>query len=74
MSKKKRNRNPLLQKKYAEGYKQGVIDGSKNTIDYFSKRLEKLEKQKGVGPKTMQRIIDALGADYFKKGFYKSDF
>jgi len=74
MSKKKRNRNPLLQKKYDEGYKQGVIDGSKNTIDYFSKKLEQLEKQKGIGPKTMQRIIDALGADYFKKGLYKSDF
>ncbi|MEK4148944.1 hypothetical protein NST02_17935 [Robertmurraya sp. FSL W8-0741] len=71
MSKK----NPLLKKKFDEGYQAGFLTGTKNGYEqgkysatmYFASRFEGLQDVKGIGPKTMEIIVNHFGAEYFKK-------
>lgn len=63
---RKKNRNPLLQKKYDEGYQEGLDQGVKRSVSFFLERLEKLPNTPGIGPKTMEKIKEALGKEYFK--------
>lgn len=52
MSKKNRNRNPLLKKKYDEGFSAGV----RSTINYFADKIETLHEVEGIGAKTLDKI------------------
>jgi len=63
MSKKRRrNRNPLLKKKYDEGYKDGIAQA----VNFFREKFEGLEDVEGIGEKTMYKIKMHLGEKYFK--------
>lgn len=64
--KRKRNRNPLLQQKYAEGFEDGKKAGVKQALDFFIDKFEGLEDVPGIGDKTMARIREQLGHKYFK--------
>ena len=67
MAKKK---NPVLQKKYDEGYVDGFNAGAefgrKTAIQFFAKRFKQLEQTKGIGQATLDKIKQALGRQYFK--------
>lgn len=64
MAKKK---NPLLQKKWLEGYEQGKIDGVAQAVSFFAAKFEGLENVPGIGEKTMQKIVNQLGHKYFSE-------
>lgn len=61
---KKRNGNPLLQKKYEEGFVDGMEHGVRTAIDRYSQDLEALSDVKGVGEKTMERIREHFAKFY----------
>ncbi|ENH96707.1 hypothetical protein J416_09424 [Gracilibacillus halophilus YIM-C55.5] len=63
MTKKK---NPVLEKKWHEGFEAGRKQGIQDSINYFTKRLMDLEQVPGIGKKTMQKIVDQLGEEYFQ--------
>lgn len=67
MAKKKKNRNPLLQQKWMEGYQQGKIDGIAQAVNFFTAKFEGLEDVPGIGEKTMQKIVNQLGHKYFSE-------
>lgn len=50
--KRKKHKNPLLEKKFIEGEEYGV----KRATAYFIQRFEELKKEKGIGPKTAEKI------------------
>ncbi|MCM3600655.1 hypothetical protein M3175_07925 [Robertmurraya korlensis] len=66
------SKNPLLQKKYEEGKKIGIQIGSKFGFEqgkysacmHFADKLEDLGKVPGIGPKTIEKILNHLGAEY----------
>lgn len=64
-------KNPLLQKKFAEGFEQGkeqgVKEGIARSIAFFKQKFEGLENVEGIGPKTFEKIKDQLGEQYFNK-------
>lgn len=64
--KRKRNRNPLLEKKFQEGYQLGKSHGVKQALDFFIDKFEGLEDVPGIGDRTMERIKEQLGHEYFK--------
>ena len=64
-AKRKRKRNPLLAKKYDEGFEDGVRSGVSLSVKFFKDKLNELENTKGIGAKTMQAIKDNLGHEYF---------
>lgn len=49
--KKKRNRNPLLQKRWHEGYNEGLKDGIARSVSFFAERFEGLDDIPGIGEK-----------------------
>lgn len=69
MSKKSRKKgrkpNPVLEKKYNEGYAHGKIAGINQASMFFAERFKNLSKRKGIGEKTMQKIREELGESYF---------
>ena len=67
MKKRKRNRNPLLQKKFDEGYALGMEHGIQKSVDFFTEKFKGLHEVEGIGEKTMKKIIDQLGHQYFEE-------
>lgn len=66
-----RKPNPVLQKKYLEGYQQGKKDGIAQAVNFFAEKLEGLQNVPGIGEKTMRKIVDKLGHQYFDETFIK---
>lgn len=66
MSKRKRNRNPLLKKKFDEGYALGKQHGIQQAVDFFKDKFDGLENVEGIGEVTMNKIKLQLGEKYFK--------
>lgn len=60
MSRKKPN--PVLQKKYEQGLKDGIAQA----VDFFIDRFNGLENVPGIGEKTLEKIKKQLGEQYFK--------
>jgi hypothetical protein len=60
-------KNPILEKKYWEGYNlghtNGVIEGKQTGVAYFAVRLERLENIPGFGPKRLEAIRKAIEED-----------
>ena len=68
MSKKgRRNRNPLLQQKFDEGYALGIEHGVQKATSFFIKKFEDLPNKKGIGPRTMEILKQELGHQYFEE-------
>jgi|GEM_PF-2872443 len=63
-------KNPVLEKvrreAYQEGFRDGLEHGKYAAVCFFAERFERLEKTKGIGAKTMQRIVEAIGVEYFE--------
>ena len=66
-----RKPNPVLQKKWNEGYMQGKKDGIAQAVNFFAEKLEGLQDVPGIGEKTMRKIVDKLGHQYFSEDFYR---
>ena len=49
---RKKLRNPLLIKKYEEGFKDGI----EHAANVIAKNFEGIENIKGIGPKTAEKI------------------
>ncbi len=64
--KRKRNKNPLLLKKWDEGYDAGVREGIARSVSFFAEKFKGLEEVPGIGEKTMKRIKTHLGSKYFE--------
>lgn len=64
-------KNPIFQKAKQDGYNQGFNNGFEqgkySACVFFAERFEGLQDIKGIGPKTMEIIVNHFGADYFKK-------
>lgn len=61
------SKNPVLQKKYQEGYKQGFEHGKYTAVSYFADKIEQLQDAKGIGNKTFDKIMEAIGREFFRK-------
>lgn len=66
MTKRKRNRNPVLQKKYDEGFEAGFKAGIQHGTRFFLHRLDGLKNVKGIGTITINKVKKQLGEKYFK--------
>lgn len=68
--KDKKNKNPVLQHKFEEGFNEGYKIGRKEGINhattYLAHRFEHLKSIDGIGPKTLEKIIKVLGREYFE--------
>jgi hypothetical protein len=65
-----KKRNPAIQKAYEEGvrvgFKQGFEQGKYSATCYMASRFDGLGKVKGIGPKTMEIIVNHFGREYFE--------
>ncbi|MER2154750.1 MAG: hypothetical protein ABS917_11195 [Solibacillus sp.] len=59
-------KNPLLQKKFEEGRAIGRKEGIAQSTAFFVEKFKALEQMPGVGPKTLEKVKEALGKQYFK--------
>ncbi len=63
-------KNPVLQKKFDEGYevgfKNGAEYGQRAAVDFFANKFEGLEKVPGIGKKTLSKLRKHLGEQYFE--------
>lgn len=63
------NKNPVLQKKFDEGYAKGFAKGAEygrdRAIDFFADKFEGLESVPGIGSKTLEKIRIQLGEQHF---------
>lgn len=73
--KKHKKPNPILEKKYNEGYAHGKIAGINQATQFFAEKFKNLSKRKGIGEKTMEKIKEELGKEYFihERGNKKDD-
>lgn len=60
-------KNPLLERKFNEGYELGLKHGIDKSTSFFIDKFEGLEDRSGIGPKTMKIIRDQLGHEYFQE-------
>lgn len=64
-------KNPVLQKKFEEGYQVGLemgeMKGIQKAVDFFKQKFDGLDQVEGIGEKTMEKIVEQLGHEYFKK-------
>ena len=58
--KKKKRKNPVLEKKYEEGKWAGI----QLATDYYLARFEELKKVPGIGPKTQEKILEVMFKSY----------
>lgn len=58
--KKKKRKNPVLEKKYEEGKWAGI----QQATSYFLERFEELKKVPGIGPKTQEKILEVMFKSY----------
>lgn len=65
--KKKRKKNPVLEKKYNEGFVDGMAAGISKSTQFFVEKFKGLEEVEGIGPKTFDKIKRQLGEKYFKQ-------
>jgi len=65
------NKNPVLQKKFDEGYAKGFMKGSEygrdQAVNFFADKFEGLESVPGIGSKTLRKIRNHLGEEYFRR-------
>lgn len=59
-------KNPVLQKKFEEGYKLGVQHGIERSTAFFKSKFDGFEEVPGIGEKTLTKIKKQLGEQYFK--------
>jgi hypothetical protein len=63
-------KNPVFERIRKEAYNQGFAAGfeygKESAIRFFAERFERLLKTKRIGPKTIQRMIDVFGREYFE--------
>jgi hypothetical protein len=63
--------NPVLAKAREEGYKLGfkvgIEQGQNAACYFFADKFEGLEKVKGIGPKTIELIVNHFGREYFQE-------
>lgn len=64
--KRKKNKNPLLQKKFEEGYELGLEHGVQKATAFFIERFESLKDVKGIGDKTLEKVKKQLFKGYLK--------
>lgn len=58
-----KKKNPILQKKYDEGYKDGFEQGvffGKEMVKEIGKRVESIKEIKGIGEKTYMKIRNVI--------------
>ena len=64
-------KNPIIQKAreegYNDGFKNGQTFGRSVAIEFFALRFQGLNEVKGIGPKTMELIVNHFGKEYFKE-------
>ena len=41
-------------------YLKGFHDGKRAAVEEFAKRFEKLQRTKGIGPKTIQKMVEVM--------------
>lgn len=51
---------------YNEGFKIGLEHGKYAAAVFIAEKFEGLENMKGIGPKTMELIVNHFGREYFK--------
>jgi len=63
-NRRRRNRNPVLQKKYDEGYQDGVEAGARSgvqrTVKHIRDILIDLQDVPGIGVKTYEKVTDHI--------------
>lgn len=63
--------NPVLAKAREEGYKLGfkvgVEQGQNAACVLFAQQFDGLYKVKGIGPKTIELIVNHFGRQYFQE-------
>ncbi|KZR58337.1 hypothetical protein [Pseudobacillus badius] len=62
---KLRFKNPAFQKAFEEGFALGRDQGIKKATSFFQYKLNSLAETEGIGPKTLGKIKEALGKEYF---------
>lgn len=64
-------KNPLLERKYQEGYMKGFMDGKdagmNAAVNFVADKFNLLQDMPGVGPKTIEKFRDAFGREYFRE-------
>ncbi|TLS37753.1 hypothetical protein [Pseudalkalibacillus caeni] len=53
-------KNPILQKKWNEGFHAGMEAGRRQAVLAFAERFDRLANTKGFGEKTMEKIIKVM--------------
>jgi ribosomal protein L5 len=68
-------KNPIIQKArkeayelgYKKGMEMGVKVGMQQMADFFAKKFDEIGKVNGIGPKTLEKFVNAFGPEYFVK-------
>lgn len=68
-------KNPVIQKAREEGYNngfkigfdQGVNQGQQSATYILATKIDGLSKVPGIGPKTLEKIINHFGREYFQE-------
>lgn len=61
--KRKKHKNPLLEKKFEEGKWEGI----QQATNYYLQRFEELKQEKGIGPKTIKKVERIMFRAYERK-------
>jgi DNA polymerase/3'-5' exonuclease PolX len=72
-------KNPLLQQKYREGFRDGMETAKEVSAAHFSVKLERLAKLPGIGPKRFKQIVEEFMKDFTPEevehaAFYIKDY
>ncbi|HLR69455.1 MAG TPA: hypothetical protein VK105_20400 [Virgibacillus sp.] len=62
-----RKRNPVLEKKFNEGYAKGLEHGIQKGVLFFKHKFDGLKEVEGIGEKTLEKIKSQLGYEYFEE-------
>lgn len=62
-----KSKNPLLQRSYNEGFQVGYQAGIDQSSRYLLDRLKEFEQLEGVGPKTLDKLLQVFDSQYFEK-------
>lgn len=69
------SKNPVIKKAQAEGYKKGFMvgidigikQGEMNACKFFASKFDGLDKVQGIGPKTLELVVNHFGKEYFEE-------
>lgn len=68
MAKKK---NPVIVKAREAGFKDGYTLGTQHGKDsaclFFADKFDGLDQVPGIGPKTLEKVVEHFGREYFVK-------